>query len=94
MRRSSGSGGFLLTFLLNAILNLEWTIPAWILLALHFVLGWSIKWFWIALGIWLLDILLWMSIFGTLNRLGNSKEPKKENKNPYSKKNSDFFNQE
>ena len=57
MRRSRGHGGFFLTLLLNFLLNLDRTVPAWILLGLHFWRGWSIGWFWLALGIWALVIL-------------------------------------
>ena len=42
MRRHSGGGGFWLCLLLNLLLNLEWSIPAWICLALHFWLGLSL----------------------------------------------------
>ncbi|MBQ4557084.1 MAG: hypothetical protein IJA60_05510 [Clostridia bacterium] len=68
------------------LLNLEWTIPAWILLALHFILGVPIVWFWVALAVWLLSVLLWTDIFGRLNALGNIPDKPKENKNPYSYK--------
>ena len=51
IRRTKRSGGFWLSLLLNMLLNLEWTIPAWILLALHFVFDWSIWWFVLALAL-------------------------------------------
>ena len=84
MKRLRNSGNFFLALLVNMILNLEWTIPAWILLACHYFFGWKILWFWIALGVWLLSILLWMDILGWAARCGSEKDPPKENKNPYS----------
>lgn len=84
MKRLRNSGNFFLALLVNMILNLEWTIPAWILLACHYFFDWKILWFWIALGVWLLNILLWMDILGWAARCGSEKDPPKENKNPYS----------
>ena len=81
---SENVGGFLLSLLLNMVFNLEWTVPAWILLAMHFILGWHIKWFFIALAAWLAVILIKMLLLRSLNRIGNERDPIKENKNPYS----------
>jgi hypothetical protein len=75
-------------------LNLEWSIPAWILLALHFILDISIIWFVIALSAWILIIVLWMVLMGWAADCSNIPDPPKENKNPYSKKNSDFIPKE
>ena len=80
------SGDFFVALLLNMAFNLEWTVPAWILLALHFIFGLSIVWFWVALLIWFLGILFWMLIIGWAGRC-SSPEPYKENKNPYSSNN-------
>ena len=76
-------GEFFACLLFNMLINLEWTIPAWILLAMHFIFDWNILWFWIALGVWLLSIILWMDIIGWATRCSISSPPK-ENKNPYS----------
>ncbi len=91
MKKLRRSGNFFLALLFNMLLNLEWTIPAWIILACHFLFGWKILWFWIALGVWILNILLWMDIMGWAARCGGEKDPPKENKNPYSQTN-DIFN--
>ena len=64
-------------------INIGWTIPAWILLAMYFLFGWSILWFWLALGIWVLDIIIWMGIIGWASSVSKP-DPPKENKNPYS----------
>lgn len=76
-------GEFFICLLFNMAINLEWTIPAWILLAMHFVFDWKIMWFWIALGAWLVNILFWMDIIGWASRCSGSDKPKK-NINPYS----------
>ena len=65
------------------LINIEWTVPAWILLAMHFIFGWRLLWFWIALGVWLLSILLWMEVIGWASRCSRA-DPPRENKNPYS----------
>ena len=88
MRRANRSGGFLLCLLINLLMNLEWSIPAWVLLALHFWQDISIWWFAGGLAFWLLRILLGMWIMGWAASCGNEKDPPKENKNPYSKKQS------
>ncbi len=76
-------GEFFACLLFNMLINLEWTIPAWLLLAMHFLFDWNILWFWIALGVWILSILLWMDILGWAANCSASDKPK-ENKNPYS----------
>ena len=85
MRRST-RGSFFLCLLINLLLNLEWSIPAWILLALHLWLDISIWWFVVGLAFWILRILVDMWILGWAARCGNEKDPPKENKNPYSAK--------
>ena len=86
MRKTKSSGGFFLCLIINLLLNLEWSIPAWILLALHFWLDISIWWFVGGLAFWLLSILSGMWIMGWAASCGNQKDPPKENKNPYSVK--------
>lgn len=84
MRRTRYDGGFWLCLILNLLLNLEWSIPAWICLALHFWLKISIFWFIGALALWILGILLWMRLIGWAAAAGNVPDPPKANKNPYS----------
>ena len=86
MRRTRRSGSFLLCLLINMLLNLEWSIPSWILLGLHIWLGISIWWFVGALLLWILRLLLGMWLMGWARDCGNQKDPPKENKNPYSVK--------
>ena len=72
--------------LINLLLNLEWSIPACILLALHFWLKISIWWFVGGLGLWILVVLAGMWLMGWAIDSGKQKDPPKENKNPYSVK--------
>lgn len=90
MRRTSRFKNRFICFLINLLLNLEWTIPAWIALALHKFLGISVWWFWGALGFWMLSTLCSTLLFSALATAGSERTPPRENKNPYSKKNSDY----
>ena len=68
------------------MLYVLWSIPAWILLTLHFLIGLSLVWFWGALGAWvfvllLRTVLVMFARYGFAHRI-----PVPENKNPYSKK--------
>ncbi len=83
MRKTKSNGGFLLCFLMNLILNLEWSVPAWILLALHFWLRISLWWFAGALGLWIALMLIQTIIIKWVNSSSKPTEPQK-NKNPYS----------
>ncbi len=84
MRRTNRSGGFLLCLLINMLLNLEWSIPGWILLGLHLWLDISVWWCVGAWGLWILRMLLGMWLIGWARACGAEKDSPKENKNPYS----------
>lgn len=84
MRRTKRSGSFILCLFINMLLNLDGLIPAAVLLILHFALGWSLGWTVIALGVWFIRLILWMSIIGWAGRCGATPDKPKENKNPYS----------
>ena len=87
MKKNRPKGnGFFSALLINLVFDLEWTIPAWIFLALHFVLNISTWWFVGALLIWVLIIALYTSFLCWVSRASNTPEIKKENKNPYSAK--------
>ena len=86
MRRTKNSGRFLLRLLTNLLWNPEWSIPAWVLLALHFWLDISIWWFVAGLAFWILRILVNMWIIRWAADCSNEQDPPKENKNPYSVK--------
>ena len=88
------SGFFLLDLFINMILNLEWSIPVWIFLGLHFVFGLSLWWFAGALALWILRIWAYMMVFRWFSRIrwggGNFPTPPRKNVNPYSCKESDY----
>ena len=84
MRQPKRQSGFVLSLLLTLLFNLEWTIPAWIFLALHFWKGISILWFICSMLLWIAFVMLKLLVFGSLTRAGNYKDLPKENKNPYS----------
>ena len=86
MRKTKRSGNFFLCLLINMLLNLEGLIPAVILLVLHFLLGWSIWWAFIAAAVWFLWLVIWMKLIGWAGDCGSTPDPPKENKNPYSVK--------
>ncbi len=80
-------GKFILCLLLNMIMTLEWSIPAWVFLVLHFVIGLPLWVFFVSLGLWIFGIILWMKFIGFATKSSNTPDPVKENKNPYSSKN-------
>ena len=84
MRRTKRSGNFIICLLFNMLLNIEGLIPAGVLLALHFILKWSIWWAALAAGLWILWLIVWMLFVGWADRCGSTPDPPKENKNPYS----------
>ena len=45
MKKRKNSRGFVLSFLISLVFNLEWTVPAWIFLGLHLWKGISLWWF-------------------------------------------------
>ena len=82
MRRTNRTGNFFTCLLVNMLLNLEWSIPAWILLALHFIFGLSIVFFFVAIAVWILVIIFWMKVIGWASNCETKPTPK--NINPYS----------
>lgn len=86
MRQTKRSGSFWLCLLSNLLLNLEGTIPAIVLLGMHYVFGLSLWWAAGALALWIFGMVLWMKFMGFAARSSGEKDPPKENKNPYSVK--------
>lgn len=78
--------GFILSFFINLLFNLEWAIPAVICFVLHFILHISLWWSFGAVMLWILIVLARTSLLFALNRVGNMPEKQRENKNPYSAK--------
>ena len=77
-------GLYVLNFILSLLFHWYWSVPAWILLALHFTSGISIWWFIGALALYVIGVRLFVHVVGWLIRAGNSEEPETKNKNPYS----------
>lgn len=86
MRRMRNDGGFLLCLIVNLIFNIEWSIPAWICLAVHFIWDLSIWYFIVLIGIWFLYILIVTCVLCWISRCGNEPIMENKNVNPYSKK--------
>lgn len=79
-------GGFFLCLLWHILLYSLGTIPAWVLLVLHFTIGLSIVWFWVALGVWFLGVLIRTLLVIFARYGGEHRMESPENKNPYSVK--------
>lgn len=86
MRRTKRNSGFLVSYSINLLLNLDGTIPAWILLALHFLFGLPIWLFIGALALWAINILVRTLIISWAAKCSSIPDPVLENKNPYSSK--------
>lgn len=87
MRRTRRTGSFFVCLLFNMLINAEGAIPAVILFVLHFVLGWSLLFAAAALLVWIAGIVIWMLVIGWARKCGDTPDPPKANKNPYSAKN-------
>lgn len=84
--------GFLLSFLFNLIFNAELLVLAVIALLLHIFLNFPIAIAYVLLGLWILWALLITSGLGVLSR-GTPPPRYQKNVNPYSKKTSDYLNE-
>lgn len=91
MRKPRYNGGFILSFLLNLVLNFEWAVIALVLFILGKLFRLSIMFAFMTLGIWIFGTLLITLFLFWVSRHGSASKPKNENKNPYSAKNSDVF---
>ena len=85
MRTADGKGFFLCLFW-NAFLFAGWTVPAWVLLALHFALHIPILWFWLAIGLWFAAVLFRTLLIVWTRYCVRRHTPSPVNKNPYSQK--------
>lgn len=84
MKRPRINGGFFAALGINLIFDLEWSIPAWLLLIAHFVFKISIFWFLGALALWIAGVAIKTAVFSWMIRVGNIPDKPKKNKNPYS----------
>ncbi len=87
MRRTSRKGGFFLCLLLNILLNLDGAIPAILLLICHFAFGFPLWLTFVALGIWLGWMIIYMLVMGWFYSQDSDLPEKSKNvNNPYAKK--------
>jgi hypothetical protein len=91
MRRGSSSGGFVLCFFVNLLWRSWWTALALILWAVHLWLGIPAYISLIALGHWVLSALAVTVLVSWGAKSSTAPVAPRENKNPYSAKNSDLF---
>ena len=85
MRKTNRGSGFFICLLFNMLLNLEWSLPGFALLILHFLINIPLWWSLVAFAIWIAVLVMWMRFIGWAGRAGNIPDPPKPNKNPYSK---------
>lgn len=84
MRKTKISANFFITLFINLLLNIEGAVIGVVLLLLHFWIGISVWWSVGAFVVWILYIILFMYFMGWAADCSNTKDPVKENKNPYS----------
>ncbi len=78
--------GFFLCIFWQMFLYAVWSVPAWILLILHFAIKIPLTWFWVALGAWFLALLLRTLLIVWTRYCVRHRTPVPGNKNPYSQK--------
>ena len=87
MRKSKRDYGFILNVLVNLALNIDGTIPAILLFALHLIFDISIMWSIMAFCLWVLGIVVWMLVFRIMVQASSNITARVNvNKNPYSYK--------
>lgn len=89
--RIGALGSFFITLLWNLLMKFGWSIPAWILLAAHYLFGLPLWLFWLALGIWLGYVLLLTILIAWGNYCSGEPAESGPNKNPYSITDSSIF---
>ena len=80
---------YLGSLFLSLLFHWYWSIPAWILLILHFTVGISVWWFVGALLLWIIGVRIFVRVIGWLTYMGNKPEAENKNVNPYSNKDID-----
>ncbi len=92
MRKTKISANFFIALFINLLLNIEGAVIGVVLLLLHFWIGISVWWSVGAFAVWILYIILFMYFMGWAADCSNTKDPVKENKNPYSTKSYTSYN--
>ena len=75
---------YVLNFVLSLLFHWYWSIPAWILLILHFIFGISVWWSVGAFVLYVIGVRVFVHAVGWLVHMGNEDEKPQKNKNPYS----------
>ena len=84
MRRVSRDRGFLISLLFNMAFRVEWAVIGIVLLIVHHFFEKVPLWTGlVAFAVWFLISFLVTLLLSTANRLGNHKDPVRENKNPF-----------
>ena len=89
MKRVNNEGSFLNQLYGNMLLNIKWSVPGWVLLALSIFKGWPAGLFIAYFGLWILAIIVSMRDVAFGVKFTRENEPEKVNKNPYSNKGTD-----
>ena len=91
MRKANASRGIFLCFIMNLFLNLEWAAAAAIFFALHLWL--SIPWLFAAIvgAFWIIQAIVLALLVQWGSRSSSVSDAVRPNKNPYSSKPEDLF---
>jgi len=85
MKKFRVDGGFLISFVINLLFNLEWVALAFILFLLHKFLKLPMWPVWGALALWVGGVFITTLVLSLLAAWGNSADDTPaQNKNPYS----------
>lgn len=85
MQKFRFTGSFIISFVLNLVLNLEWAVLAFVLFLLHKFVKLPVWPCLAALGIWAGGVLIITLVLYLIGPWGSSAEPAEPvNKNPYS----------
>lgn len=87
----TGFGGFMTAFLAGLVVRFYGILPAAGLLAAHFLVKWPLWPVWLALGLWVLYVLLTTAFIAWANAVGSEPTPERPNKNPYSETSNDKY---
>ena len=88
--KTARSGGFWLSLVLNMAFRCGWAGVALLLLLLHFILGWPLYLVWACLGLWVLHAFIVTAVLSALTAGNGKSDVTPANKNPYSRRDSDF----
>lgn len=67
---------FIANYLFNLLMFLLWSIPGWILLALHFLLDTPLWWALVFLGIWMIMALIPTIVMSMASNTESKNDPK------------------